>query len=180
MDAWLLIRQAEALPAGVIFAAGAVSAVLVQYAAVVFRRLLARRRAARTAPYPVRDPRRLRADAARLREACDVSAANLETGMARLKQLALERVREHAHTAAEVHDLRRALAEKAAVIADLEGAKAEMVLASEKHRLDFRRQADELRARADGLAAAQQTIALMRDMLDRPERAGAAPSRAAR
>jgi chromosome segregation ATPase len=181
MDAWLVIRQAEALPPGVIFAAGAALVALVQYVTVVFRRLLARRRAARAAEYAVRDPRRLRADAERLREACDVSAANLETGVARLKQRALERVRELDHAMGEVRDLRRDLAEKAAKIADLARAKADLELWKEKHLLDLRRQQDELRARADGLAAAQQTIALLRGMLDRPERARSqTPSRAAR
>ncbi len=180
MDAWLVIQQAEALPPGVIYAAGVASVVLVQCVIVVVRRLLARRRAARAAAYPVRDPRRLRADAERLREACDVSAANLETGIARLKQRALERVRELDQATGEVRDLRRELAEKSAIIADLKRAKADLELWKERHVLDLRRHEDELRARADGLAAAQQTIALLRNMLDRPERArSATPSRAA-
>jgi len=172
MDAWLLlIRQAEALPPAVIFAAGAASAVLVLCATVAVRRLPARRHAARTEAYGIRDPRRLRADAERLREACDVSAASLETGIARLKQRALERVRAFDRVTSVARDLRRALAEKAAVITDLEHAKADLELAKEKHLLELRRQEEELRARADALAAAQQTIALMRGMLDRPGRA---------
>jgi chromosome segregation ATPase len=181
MDAWLLIRQAEALPPAVIFAAGAVSAVLVLRATVAVRRLLARHRAARADAYAIRDPRRLRADTERLREACDASAANLETGMARLKQRALARVRELDRVAGEVEDLRCDLAEKSAIIADLERVKADLELAKEKHLLELRRQEEELRARADALAAAQQTIALMRGMLDRPGRAlSPTASRAAR
>jgi len=178
MDAWLLLmRQADALPPAVIFAAGAASLVLVQFAVVVFRRLLARHRTARTAAYAVRDPRRLRAEAERLREACDVSAASLETGIARLKQRALERVRELERVTNEAQDLRRALAEKSATLAALERVKAELELAQEKHLLELRRREDELRARADALAAAQQTIALLRGMIDRP---GRAANRAAR
>jgi len=170
MDVWLLIRQAEALPPGVIFATGAASAALLQGVAVACRRLLARRRAVRVPAYPIRDPRRLRADAERLREACDVSAANLETGIARLKQRALARVLEFERATDEVRELRRKLAEKPTVAADLARAKADMELLKEKHRLELRRRDDELRIRADGLAAAQQTIVTLRDMLERPER----------
>ncbi|HEY1544087.1 MAG TPA: hypothetical protein VGG01_16910 [Xanthobacteraceae bacterium] len=171
MDAWLLIRQAEALPPGVIFAAGAISMGLVLYVVVVIRHLLARRRVARAAAYPARDPRRLRADAERLREACDVSAANLETSIVRLKQRTLERVRAFDQVTSEVQDLRRELAAKSALIADLERAKADLELSQQKHLLDLRRQEDELRVRADGLAAAEQTIATLRGMLDLPQRA---------
>jgi chromosome segregation ATPase len=181
MDAWLLIHQAEALPPAVIFASGAVSIAIVQCVVVVARRLLARHRAARTADYAIRDPRRLRADAERLREACDASTANLETGIARLKQRTLERVRELARVTGEVQDLRRELAEKSAVTAESERAKAALELAKEKHLLELRRQDDELRARAEALAAAQQTIALLRGMLEGSGRERpSTPSRAAR
>jgi hypothetical protein len=171
MDVWLLIRQAEALPPGVIFAAGAVSMGLVLYIVVVARHLLTRRRVARAAAYPARDPRRLRADAERLREACDVSTANLENSIVRLKQRTLERVRAFDQVTREVEDLRRELAAKSALIADLDHAKTDLELAQQKHLLDLRRQEDELRVRADGLAAAQQTITTLRGMLDLPQRA---------
>jgi DNA repair exonuclease SbcCD ATPase subunit len=181
MDVWRLIGQAEALPPVLIFAAGAVSVVLIQGIVVALRRLLARCRAARAAAHPARDPRRLRADAERLRKACDASAASLQVGIARLKQRALERVRALERASAEAHDLQRELAEKSAIIADLEQAQADMELWKEKHLLELRRQEDELRARADGLAAAQQTIAMLRDLLERSGR-GLAPTanRAAR
>jgi hypothetical protein len=181
MDGWLLIRQAEGLPPGVIFAAGVVSAALVLYVVVACRRLLARRRAARTPEYPVRDPRRLRADAERLREACDVSAAGLEAAIAQLKERALGRLRELELARGEMRDLKRALAEKSDIVAELMRANAELELGNEKQRLDLRRREDELRIRAEGLAAAQQTISLLRDMLDRSERVRVpAPGRAIR
>jgi DNA repair exonuclease SbcCD ATPase subunit len=177
MDVWLLIREAEALPPAAIFAAGALSLALVYCVIVVAHRLLARHRAARTAAYAVRDPRRLRAEAERLREACDASAASLETGIARLKQRALARIREFERATGEAQDLRHALAEKSSIIAELERAKADLELAKEKHLLELRRQEEELRARADALTAAQQTISLMRGMLGRPGRAASRATR---
>ena len=172
MGEWLVMHQAEALPPAVIFAAGAISLGVVQYVAIAVRRLLARRRAARTVAYAIRDPRRLRADA---------DAANLETGVARLKQRTLKRVRELDQRTGEAQDLRRALAEKSAAIEALERAKADLELWQEKHVLDQHRQDDDLRARPDGLADAQRTIATLRGLLDLPERARASmPRRASR
>jgi hypothetical protein len=133
--------------------------------------LLARRHAARGHWLPPAARARLRQDRERLREACDVSAADLEAAVSGLKHKALERVRALERTAREARLLRAELVEKRERIAELQRVNAALELSTEEQLLRLQRQEDELRARASALATAEQTIALLRDALHVPGRA---------
>ncbi len=179
MDAWALIRELDVLPLGAVFVAGAASLALVQRIVLACRRMIARRRAARAHWIAPADPREFRMELEGLRAACDVSAANLEAGVARLKQRVLERVRAVDRTTSELRHLRREAAEKSTLADALRQATAELELCRQEHRLQLQRHDAELRARDNALATAERTIAILRGALDPAGRTPPVPSRAA-
>ncbi len=106
----------------------------------------------------------------RLRAECDTSAANLEDGVTQLKQMVLARVRELERAATEMRQLRRELKDKSATIDVLEQAKSDLELWKARHLLELRRKDEELGANAEALATAEQTIAILRGLVDPHDR----------
>ena len=179
MHEWIVLPDFGALAPRHLFAAGAMPVTVVQCAIVVCASLLARRRAARTQEFPPADPRQIWAELKHLRADCATSAADLEGAVAKLKDKALARMIERGSNTHQLQVLQRALDEKASIIGALEQQKAELEVLKERHLLQLHRKDVELSACADALANAEQTIALLRGMLDMPDRAQApAPRRA--
>jgi hypothetical protein len=166
MSAWLAMHRLDALSPAVAFAAGVIALAVIQGIVLACWKLLGRRPDTDARWQSPANPQRQRDDIERLRAACDASAANLESGVARLKQTALERVRELERAASELRRVRRELKDKAATIGALERAKSDLELWRERHLLVLKRKDEELGASADALATAEQTIALLRGMID--------------
>lgn len=162
---------------GLVFAAGALTVLLVQVAIVACARWIARRRA-RAQVFAPDDPRRIWAEVKGLRADCAASTANLETVVARFKDRARAHVRERDGSAQRLQRLQDALDQRASLIDALERQVAELELLKARHVLELQRRDEELASRSDALASAKQTIALLQGMLDVGGRARF-PSRAA-
>jgi hypothetical protein len=165
-----------ALAPGLVFAAGALTVVLLQWAIVACVRWLRRRARARVLPPD--DPRRVWAELTELRADCATSTARLETVVARLKDKTTAHLVERHGNAQELHRLREAVGQQAALIDALERQVAELELLRTRNALELRRRDEELVSRSDALANAEKTITLMQGMLDVAGRARF-PSRAA-
>src|SRR5262249_30185364 len=125
--------------------------------------------ASRTLAFPPDDPTRIWAEFKELRGACVASATNLETVVARFKEAATARIAERAGSVDRLQQMQRALAENAATIGALEQQRVELELVQEQLLLQLERQDGELGSRAAALAAAEETIALMRGLIGVPE-----------
>jgi predicted RNase H-like nuclease (RuvC/YqgF family) len=168
MKEWLMLMNVAALPPGVLFAAGAMTVTLVQCVIVAWARRQARRRAARTHEFTPTNPDLIWAALKQLRADCETSTTNLEMSVATLKEKALGRIRELGSKAHEVQHLHRALEEKASAIGALEEQRADLERWRERHLLQLHRKDEELSTRADALATAERTIALLKGMLEFP------------
>jgi hypothetical protein len=166
-----------ALAPGLVFAAGAMTAMLAQCAIVACARWLARRRA-RAQVFPPDDPRRVWVELKELRADCAASTANLETVVAQLKDKATAHLMERDSSAQELQRLQDALGQRATLIDALERQVAELELLRVRHALELQRRDEELVSRSNALASAEKTIALLQGMLDVAGRARF-PSRAA-
>jgi chromosome segregation ATPase len=169
MTEWLMLMNVAALPPDALFAAGAMTVTLVQCVIVAWVRRQARRRAARTHEFAPANPDRIWAELKQLRADCETSTTNLEVSVATLKEKALGRIQELGSKAHEVQHLHRALEEKSSVIGALEDQKADLERWRERHLLQLHRKDEELSTRADALATAERTIALLKGMLEFPE-----------
>src|SRR5262249_23910046 len=101
-------------------AAGALAAGLGLCVLVAARRLLARWRAPGALTSPPRNLARIWAELRELRGECAASAANLETVVARFRDIATVKIAARDNRAGQLEHLRRELDAKAAVIAGLE------------------------------------------------------------
>jgi hypothetical protein len=164
------------LAPGLVFAAGALTVVLVQCAIVACVRWLRRRARARV--FAPDDPRRVWAELTELRADCATSTAKLETAVAQLKGKTTAHLVERHSNAQELQRLQEAVAQRGALIDALERQVAELELLRARNALELQRRDEELASRSDALANAEKTIALMQGMLDVAGRARF-PSRAA-
>jgi Skp family chaperone for outer membrane proteins len=180
MHEWPVLPELGALTPGLQFAAGALTVTLVQCVIVLGATVLARWRAARKYQFAPDNPRRIWAEFRQLRADCTTSAANLEAAVARLRDTALAQMVERGSSAHQLERLQRALDEQASMIGDLERQKAELELMKERHLLQLHRQDAELSSRSNALATGERTIALLRGLLGKSDRAQApAPDRSA-
>jgi len=171
MHEWLALPDLGALAPGLQVAAGAIAVVLVQCVIVAGRSLLGWWRAPRALEFPPDDPNRIWAELRELRAECATSAAGLETVVARFRDAALARIAERAGCAERLQEMQRALEAKAATIVSLEQQSAELELVQEQLLLQLQRQDGELGSRSAALAAAEETIALLRGLIGIPDHA---------
>jgi len=166
----------SALAPGLVFAAGALTVVLLQWVIVACARALARRRA-RGQTFPPDDPRRVWTELKELRADCAARTTTLETAVAQLKHRTTAHLTERHGNAQELLRLQEALDQRAALTDALERQVAELELLRARHTLELQRRDEELASRSDALASAEKTIALLQGMLDVAGRARF-PSRA--
>jgi hypothetical protein len=166
-----------ALAPGLVFAAGALTVALLQCAIVACAGWLARRRG-RAQAFPPDDPRRIWTELKELRADCMASTTSLETVVAQLKDRTTTHVQERNSSAERLQRLQDALDQRASLIDALERQVAELELLRARHVLELQRRDEELGRRSDALASAENTIALLKGMLDVAGRARF-PSRAA-
>ena len=171
----LALPDLGALAPGLYFAAGALVVTLVQGAIVACKALWAEWRASRRQEFPPDDPTRIWAELKQLRAECATSATGLETVVSRLRDAIMTEVVERDARADRLERLQRTLEEKSATIGDLEQQKAALELLRETHLLQLQRQDEELGSRSSALAAAEQTIALLRGLIGRSDRVVQAP-----
>jgi hypothetical protein len=164
MREWLVWADLGAVAPGLMFAAGALTAVLVQCAIVACVRWLRRR--ARGQVFPPDDPRRVWAELTELRADCATSATKLETAFVRLRDKTTAHLVERNSNAQELQRLQEALAQRCTLIDALERQVAELELLRARNALELQRRDEELVSRSDALANAEKTIALMQGMLD--------------
>ncbi len=165
MREWLALSDVGALAPEHLFAAGAITVTLVQCAIVACARWLARRRGRRPM-FPPGDPRRIWAELKELRAECAGSAAKLEAAVARLKDRTMAYLAEREGGAQQIRRMQEALDQRASLVDALERQVAELELLKARHVLELERRDEELSSRSDALASAEQTIALLRGMLD--------------
>jgi len=181
MHEWLVFSDLGALAPRHLFASGAMTVTLVQCVIVVCASRLARRRAARALEFPPGDSREIWAELTQMRADCATSATDLEVAVAKLKDTTMAQMIARGSSAHQLQRLQRALDEKASTIDALERKKAELEVVKERHLLLLHRKDKELSACSDALANAEQTVALLRGMLEVPNRLQApAPRRAIR
>jgi hypothetical protein len=173
----LLGAHLGALPPGLVFAAGALTVAVLQWAIVACAGWLGRRRG-RAQVFPPDDPRRIWAELKELRADCAASTTSLETVVARLKDKATAHLAERNSSAQRLQRLQEALDQRASLIDALERQVAELELLRARHVLELQRRDEELGSRSDALASAEKTIALLQGMLDVAGRARF-PNRAA-
>jgi|SRR5579871_39807 len=175
MREWLIRLDFGTIAPWLVFAAGALAAILLQYPIVAGVGWLSRRRA-RAQMFPPDDPRRILAELRELRAGCATSTASLEAAVERLKDRATAHLREHTCSTQEIQRLQDALDQRVSLIDALERQVAELELLRARHVLELKRKDEELGSRSDALASAEQTNALLRGMLDVQGRARPRPS----
>ena len=163
-----------ALAPWVVFAAGALTVVLLRWAIVAGARALARR----GQTFPPDDPRRVWTELKELRADCAACTTELEAAVAQLKTRTTAHLTERHGNVQELQRLQEALDQRAALTEALERQVAELELLRTRHELELQRRDEELASRSDALASAEKTIALLQGMLDVAGRARF-PSRAA-
>ncbi len=177
---WLAWPDLGALAPEHVFAAGALTATVVQCAIVACAGRLARRRK-RALAFPPDDPRRIWGELKELRAECAASTSNLETMVAQLKDRTEAHLADRSSSAEELRRLQDAVDQGASRIDTLERQVVALELVKARHELELQRKNEELASGADALARAEQTIALLRGMVDVPGLARPrVPSRASR
>ncbi len=173
MREWLSWPEFGSVAPALVFAAGALTAILLRCVIVALAGWLTRRRARVFAPD---DPRRIWAELKELRADCAACATSLEAAVAQLKDKATTHLRERDRNAEQLQGLRDALERKGALIETLERQVAEHELLRAHHVRELQRKDEELASRSHALASAERTNALLRGMLDVQGRARARPS----
>jgi hypothetical protein len=163
MREWLSWPEFGAVAPALVFAAGALTAILLRRAIVFVAGRLTRRRARAFAPD---DPRRIWAELKELRSDCAACATGLEAAVARLKDTTTAHLRERNRNAEQLQRLREARDQSGALIEALERQVAEHELLRAHHGMELQRKDEELARRSHALANAEQTNALLRGMLD--------------
>ena len=163
MREWLSRPEFGAVAPALVFAAGALTAILLGCAIVVVAGWLTRRRARALAPD---DPRRIWAELKALRTDCAACATSLEAAVARLKDKATAHLRERDRNAEQLQRLREELDRRGALIEALERRVAEHERLRAQHMVELPRKDEELASRSHALASAERTNALLRGMLD--------------
>jgi hypothetical protein len=158
-----------ALAPWVVFAAGALTVVLLRWVIVA---------GARAQTFRPDDPRRIWAELKELRADCAACTTELEAAVAQLKTRTTAHLTERHGNVQELQRLQEALEQRAALTDALERQVAELELLRTRHELELQRRDEELASRSDALASAEKTIALLQGMLDVAGRARF-PSRAA-